>query len=150
MPECVLWLAGEGPAREDLQNLAQKLGIAARVKFLGWRTDRGALLKAADICVLPSRYEPFGTVILEAWESRVPFIACASDGPRAHIRHGENGMITPIDDAAALGHAIKQVLQNKDLRDRIVAQGYAEYQADFTREAVTRQWMGFYKKIQAP
>jgi glycosyltransferase involved in cell wall biosynthesis len=149
LPDCYLWLAGDGPERQNLESLAARLGIAARVKFLGWRTDRGALLRAADICVLPSRYEPFGTVILDAWSMHTPLIACASDGPRAYIRNRENGMIVPADDPTALASAIRAVTADDALRRGIAAQGYAEYSAGFTRKAVTRQWLDYYHGLMA-
>lgn len=150
LPDCYLWMAGDGPLRDALGELAATLGVASRVRFLGWRTDRGALLAAADICVLPSRYEPFGTVILDAWSVRAPLVACASAGPRAHVRDGENGMLVPIDDVAALTHALRAVLDDPALRARIVAGGYAQYRARYTREAVTRQWLDYYRHICAP
>ena len=82
LPRCVAWLAGDGPLEGELKAMAARLGVADRVRFLGWRTDRGALLRAADICVLPSRWEPFGTVMLEAWAAGTPLVAAASQGPR--------------------------------------------------------------------
>ncbi|WP_025814306.1 glycosyltransferase, partial [Komagataeibacter kakiaceti] len=115
--------------------------------FLGWRSDRGALLAAADLCVLPSRYEPFGTVILDAWSTDVPLVACAADGPRAHIRNAENGMLVPIDDAAALAGAIRQVLDDPALAARIVAGGRRDYETYFTRQAVTTQWLDLYGRV---
>ncbi|MEQ9350512.1 MAG: glycosyltransferase, partial [Alphaproteobacteria bacterium] len=72
LPQAFLWLAGEGPLRSELETLCQRLGLRNRVRFLGWRTDRGALLKAADVCAFPSRYEPLGTVTVEAWAHDTP------------------------------------------------------------------------------
>jgi glycosyltransferase involved in cell wall biosynthesis len=149
LPDCFLWLAGDGPEGPNLETLATRLGVARRVRFLGWRTDRGALLRAADICVLPSRYEPFGTVILDAWSMRTPLVACASDGPRAYIRNRENGLIVPADDSAALAGAIRAVTGDDQLRREIAETGYAEYRAGFTREAVTRQWLAYYNGLMA-
>lgn len=149
LPECYLWIAGEGPMRASLETLARQSGVAERVRFLGWRTDRGALLRAADICLLPSSYEPFGTVILDAWSTRTAFIACDSIGPRLHIRNGENGMLVPAGDPAALAGAIRTVISDPGLRQRIVENGHAEYMARFTREAVTRQWIGYYRNLVA-
>jgi glycosyltransferase involved in cell wall biosynthesis len=142
-----LWIAGDGPEAAALKALAAELGVAARVRFLGWRTDRGALLRAADICLLPSRYEPFGTVILDSWSTATPFIACESDGPRAYIRDRENGMLVPADDVTALAGAIRAVLDDEGLRQRIAANGHAEYLAGFTREVVTRRMLETYEKI---
>ena len=109
LPGCVAWIAGDGPLEADLKALAAKLGVADRVRFLGWRSDRGALLRAADICVLPSRYEPFGTVMLEAWATGVPLVAAASQGPTALIADGGNGLLVPVDDAPALAAAIRRL-----------------------------------------
>ncbi|GAB6967764.1 glycosyltransferase [Komagataeibacter kakiaceti JCM 25156] len=147
LPGCHVWLAGEGALREPLMAQAARLGLAGRVHFLGWRSDRGALLAAADLCVLPSRYEPFGTVILDAWSTDVPLVACAADGPRAHIRNAENGMLVPIDDAAALAGAIRQVLDDPALAARIVAGGRRDYETYFTRQAVTTQWLDLYGRV---
>ncbi len=149
LPDCVLWVAGDGPILAELQALAERLDVAGQVRFLGWRTDRGALLRAADVCVLPSRYEPFGTVILDAWQAGTPFVACDSDGPRAYIRNGENGMLVPVNDSAGLAVAIRKVLDDKALREKIAAQGHAEYLTGFTREAVTAQWIDYYQGLMA-
>jgi glycosyltransferase involved in cell wall biosynthesis len=54
LPRCICWIAGDGPLEKDLKARAAALGVADRVRFLGWRRDRGALLAAADVCVLPS------------------------------------------------------------------------------------------------
>jgi len=149
LPGCVLWLAGDGPLQSVLEKQAHELGVAERVRFLGWRDDRGALLQAADICVLPSRYEPFGTVMLEAWASATPLVAAAAAGPAAFVRDGENGLLVPVDDAVALAAALRRVQQDAALRARLIAGGQTSYQAQFTRPAVTRQMMGLYQKIIA-
>ncbi len=145
LPDCYLWLAGDGPERGNLEQAARSTGVAARVRFLGWRNDRGALLRAADICVLPSRYEPFGTVILDAWSMQTPLIACASAGPAAYVQDRLNGMLSPVDDFRSLAASIRAVLTDDALRRKITAAGYAEYQQKFTRESVTRQWIAYYE-----
>jgi glycosyltransferase involved in cell wall biosynthesis len=147
LPGCYLWIAGDGPEEAALKALAAELGVAERVRFLGWRTDRGALLRGADICLLPSRYEPFGTVILDSWSTATPFIACESDGPRAYIRDRENGMLVQADDPSALAGAIRVVLDDESLRQRIAANGHAECLAGFTRDVVTRRMIETYEKI---
>ena len=147
LPDCILWLAGDGPDKAKLEALAEQLGVASRVRFLGWRTDRAALLRAADVCVLPSRYEPFGTVILEAWAARVPFVACRSAGPAAHVTDGENGLLVEIDDATGLAAALRRACDDAALRARLIENGYKTYASTYTREAVTRQWLDLFHKI---
>jgi glycosyltransferase involved in cell wall biosynthesis len=145
LPDCYGWIAGDGPLQDELQKLAVKLGVSERVRFLGWRDDRAALLRTANVCVLPSRYEPFGTVILEAWAAHTPLVACSSAGPAAHIDDGVNGLLTPIDDAPALAKAVRRVLDDDALRSRLVTQGFATYEKDYTREVVTQKWIEFYR-----
>ncbi|MDE8346256.1 MAG: glycosyltransferase [Acidocella sp.] len=147
LPDCWLWVAGDGPELGALRRLAAGLGVLGRVRFLGWRTDRGALLRAADICLLPSRYEPFGTVILDAWAAGVAFIACASAGPAAYIRDGETGVLVAADDVAGLHSAIRRVLDDDGLRERLARAGAAAYQAGFTKAAVTARMIDVYREV---
>lgn len=147
VPDAIFWLAGEGPLRDDLEKLSRKLGVESRVRFLGWRTDRGALLRAASVCVLPSRYEPFGTVILEAWAAGTPLVAAKSAGPAAHVEDGQNGLLVPIDDPEALGQALAQALTDEPLRRRLIATGFDTYSRSYTRKAVTEQMIGLYNRL---
>ena len=144
LPCMVLWLAGEGPARGEYERLAERLGVAGRVRFLGWRNDRRALLEACDICVLPSRYEPFGTVIVEAWAMRRPLVATLADGARQYVRDGENGLLCPIDDPAELAACLRRLGDDPVLRARLADAGEAAYRADFTREVVTERLVACY------
>lgn len=147
LPDCYLWLAGEGPDRRKLENLAKELNLGSRARFLGWRTDRTALLRGSDVCVLPSRYEPFGTVILEAWASKIPLVACAAAGPAAHVESEKTGLLVPIDDPQALAAAIRRALDEQGLRQRMITEGQAAYQRTYTREAVTREWIAYYRNL---
>ena len=149
LPGCIVWIAGDGPLEKDLKALAARLGVADRVRFLGWRTDRGALLGAADVCVLPSRWEPFGTVMLEAWAAGTPLVAAASQGPAALIGDGDNGLLVPVDNAPALAAAVRRLLDDPGLAARLIERGRADYQRQFTREAVTRRMIALYTAILA-
>src|SRR5258708_14680077 len=81
-PGIHLWLAGEGPARAQLESRAARLAVSNRVRFLCWREDAPALLATADMLVCPSRHEPLGHVVVEAWAAGPPRGAAASAGPR--------------------------------------------------------------------
>ncbi len=144
-----LWVAGDGPLRAELQTLARKLGVAERVRFLGWRDDRDALFAAADICVFPSRYEPHGTVTMEAWGHRTPLVAAASAGPAAYVRDGEDGLLVPIDDAPALAAAIGRVIDEPVLADRLAEGGWRRYQADYTEEACVTNYLELFERLLA-
>src|SRR3546814_11074829 len=96
-----LWLAGEGPRRRALMQQAARLGLGDRVRFLGWRDDVAALLRAADVFLCPSRHEPPGNVVIEAWAHGTPVVAAASQGPRPLIEDGTTGLLVALDDADA-------------------------------------------------
>jgi glycosyltransferase involved in cell wall biosynthesis len=144
LPGLTLWLAGEGPARAEYEALARTLGVADRTRFLGWRNDRRALIEAADIVVLPSRYEPFGTVIIEAWAMRRPLVATLADGARQYVTDNETGLTCPTDNPAALAECLRRLAADPALRARLSEAGHAAYQASFTREVVTTRLMACY------
>ncbi|MBT6885642.1 MAG: glycosyltransferase [Rhodospirillaceae bacterium] len=147
VPNAYLWIAGEGPKREELEKLAENLAVKPRVRFLGWRDDVAALLQTADIFVCPSRHEPLGNVVLEAWAQNVPVVATDSYGPGTLVDHMESGVLAPVDDAVMLSKAIRLVIEDDDLRDRIARQGRAAYEAEFTETSVVQQYMDFFQKV---
>src|SRR5260370_21578233 len=83
-----LWIAGDGPLRLKLERIASCLGVARRVRFLGWREDGSAVLARAHLLVCPSLHEPLGNVVIEAWSAGLPVVATASDGPAGLIEDG--------------------------------------------------------------
>ena len=142
-----LLLAGEGEEMENCQKLARELGLESRVCFAGWRNDRSALLDIADVLAVPSRREPFGTVMAEAWHKGVPVVATKAEGPRQYIRHGVNGMLSEIDDVAGLAKNLRSVLEDGALRDRLVVGGTSIYETSFSKEVVMDSLLETYEEI---
>jgi glycosyltransferase involved in cell wall biosynthesis len=149
VPGLYVWIAGEGEERSRLESLARECGVAGRVRFLGWRTDRAGLFKAADLCVFPSRREPLGNVVLEAWAYGVPVIAAAATGPAWLIRDGEDGLLTPIDDAEAFAAAIRAVLADPAMVQRFIANGRRRIAAEFSEAAVVGRYVGLMGEFAA-
>jgi glycosyltransferase involved in cell wall biosynthesis len=81
LPDTYLWIAGSGPLENELKVLAVQEGVADRVRFLGWREDAPSLYRTADACLFPSRFEPLGNVVIQAWAHGLPVVAAMSDGP---------------------------------------------------------------------
>ena len=142
-----LWLAGSGPEEAALRAHAQALGIAERVRFLGWRDDGPALLAAADLLVCPSRHEPLGNVVIEAWAAGRPVVAAASAGPKQLIVEGTSGLLTPVDDIEALAQAIGRVLSEPDLARRLIDGGRAAWASEFTEAKVIAAYRAFFDRI---
>ncbi len=147
LPGRYLWIAGDGELEATLKALAVELGVADRCRFLGWRDDRGALLRASDICLLPSRYEPFGTVMVEAWAADRPLIAAAAAGPARVVRHGVDGLLTPIDDVAALVAAIRRIDEEQGLREKMVEAGAKRYRDEFSKEKTVADLLKVYRGV---
>jgi glycosyltransferase involved in cell wall biosynthesis len=147
LPRAWLWLAGEGPERAALERRAAELGVASRVRWLGWRDDREALFAAADVCVVAARAEPFGNVVLDAWAAEIPLVAAAAAGPAAYVRDGESGLLAPVGDHEALARAVQGVLDAPELRRRLVAGGRAALRAEFTEAAVMPRWLDLFAQI---
>ncbi len=140
LPEAFLWIAGSGPSEGELKTLAQELGVADRVRFLGWRSDAGSLYRTADICVFPSRYEPLGNTVIQAWAYGLPVVAAASKGPASLIRDGEDGRLVPIDDADALASAVRRLIDDPQSGAKLAAAGAARLEAEFSRAVVVERW----------
>jgi len=147
LPEVFVWIAGEGPERAQLEGLARELKLEQRVKFLGWRNDRAGLFKAADVCVYPSRDEPFGNVVVEAWSCGVPLVATASVGPKWLIKDGEDALLTPIDDVDALATAIKRVVSTPALEVKLVADGMKRVAQEFSESAIVGRYIHLFRQV---
>lgn len=107
-PDVQLWIAGDGPCREALLRQCEALGLGEKVVFLGVRHDVPELMQAADVFVLPSRYEGFGLVVAEAMASGTPVVATDAGGV-AEVLNGA-GILVPVGDDDALAQGLTQVL----------------------------------------
>ena len=144
LPGAYLWIAGVGPQEAKLKGLAEALGVSERVRFLGWRTDASALYRTADVCVFPSRYEPLGNVVIQAWAHGLPVIAAAAQGPAALIRDRQDGLLVPVDDADALAAGVRRLLADPALRARLATAGARHVEAEFSEAAVVAQWKALF------
>ncbi|MBE7219818.1 MAG: glycosyltransferase [Caulobacteraceae bacterium] len=147
LPGAVLWIAGAGPLEAELRAEAARLGVAGRVRWLGWREDASALYRAADVCLFPSRFEPLGNVVIQAWAHGLPVVAAAAAGPAALISPGEDGLLAPVDDDAALAAAVRRLLEEPGLRARLAERGRAKAAAEFGREAVLARWRALFGRL---
>src|SRR6185503_4678091 len=147
IPGLFVWIAGEGPERDNLQRLTQDLSLADRVKFLGWRSDRASLFKTADLCVYPSREEPFGNVVVEAWASGTALVTTASTGPRWLVRDGEDALLTPVDDVEALAVGMKKLIASPALRASLAAAGRRRVAEEFSEPAIVARYIELFRRV---
>lgn len=148
VPEAYVWLAGEGPLRAELETQAARRGVISRMRFLGWREDVASLFAAADLFVCPSRHEPLGNVVIEAWAQGVPVVAAASEGPSQLIEDGIDGMLVPLENAAAMATAINRLIEDRLLAAHVGAAGRQAYEEQFTEAAVVARYIEFFEKVR--
>jgi len=128
-PDTVLLLAGDGPDRIAAERLADELGVAARVRFLGHREDVPDLLAACDIVVAPSTCEEaFGLVALEAHAAGRPVVVSDAGGLAEVVTDEANGLHARRGDPAALTAAVRRLLDDPALARRLVERGRADVQ----------------------
>ncbi len=141
-------IAGDGPERAALIALAAQAGVGGRVHLLGWRNDTAALLAACAMLVCPSRHEPLGNVVLEAFSARRPVVAASAEGPVWLLGDGARGLLVPIDSGVALAGAMGAMLDSPDMAARMAAEGRARFETRFSEAAVVAEWRAFCSSVQ--
>ena len=149
MPHKELYIVGDGPERNALEQLASRLGEARRVRFLGYRQDRIALLKAFDAFVLPSSREGFPRCLLEAMAAGIPVVATDIPGCRAVVRDGDTGLLFPPGSAPGLASALRRLLADERLRAALAARAQALVRRDFSAEAMAARYAELYGELAA-
>ncbi len=120
-PQARLVIAGDGPARTELEQQATDLGIAEAVNFVGWVSPEKvpALLNSATAVVVPSRQEGFGLVALEAAHMARPVVATRVGGLPEVVVHEQTGLLVEKEDSKALAEAIAFLLDHPETARRI-------------------------------
>jgi glycosyltransferase involved in cell wall biosynthesis len=123
VPEATLLVLGDGPERERLELEAARRGLDGRARFLGAgaRDDVLRLYRAADAAVLTSAWENLPHTVLEALAVGTPVIATSVGGVPEVVRDGENGLLVPAGDAGALTAAVRRLVDEPGLRERLAA-----------------------------
>lgn len=115
-----LWMLGDGDDLASLKALATELGLDERVRWWGMQTNPFGFYRASDIVALPSRFEGFPNVLLEAMAlGKATVSSDCHTGPRELTCDGEYGLLTPINDAAALAAALDSLLSNPEQRAQL-------------------------------
>lgn len=145
-----LILAGDGPLRDSLQSLATDRGLAGRVHWPGWQSDLAPYFALADLFVCPSRLEPFGNVLLEAWAHGVPLIATRSAGAEELVEDGISGVLVPLEDPTALAGALRDALQFPAAqRQRLIEAGRDALDSRYSKRVVVGAYLDLFRDLIA-
>jgi glycogen(starch) synthase len=141
-------VAGSGTAEQELREQARRLGLDEHGTFVGWIGDDvlHSLYRIADLTVVPSIYEPFGLVALEAMASGCPCLVADTGGLREVVPSEDVGLRFRSRDPGSLGAMAERLLTDEELRDRLVAEA-SEHVLTFDWADVARQVAGVYEEV---
>jgi glycosyltransferase involved in cell wall biosynthesis len=148
-PRLAMILIGDGPLRAQLEALAAELGIAHRVRFLGYRSDVADLFQAIDLFALTSKFEPFGIAILEAKAHGVPIIASAVNEIPDILSHGHSGRLFEPASAEGFSQALLELIQDPAGTRSMAAAAYREAQVRHGLQAMIDTYQRLYDEIYA-
>jgi glycosyltransferase involved in cell wall biosynthesis len=146
-PQVRTLIAGSGSLQPVLEETAHAFTLDEKVRFLGHRDDVPRLLAAADLLVLPSRYEGLPNVVLEAMAYRKPVVATAAPGTTEIVVDGATGLLVPLDDANALARAIRTLVDDPALARRLGDAGRARVEAEFGVGTMVARFAELYESL---
>ena len=141
-------VAGSGTAEAELKEQAERLGLMEHGSFVGWTGDDElhSLYRIADLCLVPSIYEPFGLVALEAMASGCPCLVADTGGLREVVPNESVGLRFRSRDPESLGAMAERLLTDNELRERLVAEAQ-EHVLTFDWADVARQVAAVYEGV---
>lgn len=141
-----LILVGDGPMADDIHEIIRTLKLTDAVILPGW-CDPKPYYHLADVLVSPSRWEPLGNTILEAWACGKPLVATATHGAEELITPDQNGIITPVQNPDAMAKAFEQLIETPDRRHRLGETGLQTVRETFSKQKITDQYLSLYKQL---
>jgi glycosyltransferase involved in cell wall biosynthesis len=148
-PSAHLVIAGDGPLRQSLAGEVIPLGLHGQVHFLGWRDDIPRVMNGLDVLVVPSLWEGFGLVILEAMARQVPTIASAVSAIPEIVVDGETGLLVPPRDVDALAGALEMLFADHALRRHMGLLAEDRLESHFSAERMIDQTAALYNRLLA-
>lgn len=149
-PRKRLVIVGDGESRTELEALAVRLGIDARVSFCGFRPDRVALLKGFDVFVLPSRLEGIPRCLMEAMAASVPVIASNIPGCVDLVEHGRTGLLFEVDRTDSLLACMRELRADAAMRARLVSDARRLIENSYSAEHMAQQYVDIYEELVRP
>jgi glycosyltransferase involved in cell wall biosynthesis len=146
-PHARLAVVGDGDQRAALEAQAAALGLNEAVTFAGWVPDAPSLMPGCEIVVMPSRWEGFGLVALEAMSAARPLVASRVSALPEIVADGETGLLVPPDDPAALADALNSLLADPARAGAMGRAGRARLADRFSVDRMIRETLAVYEAV---
>ncbi|WP_040951565.1 glycosyltransferase family 4 protein [Gorillibacterium massiliense] len=141
----VLHIIGDGPSRQELEQLAVQLDLYEETIFYGYMLHPEEFMPFSDIFVLPSRAEAFGSVFAEAALCLLALVGTDVGGIKEQIEDGRNGLLVPEDDVQALAGALEKLCQDPTFRYNLARAGWEKAKKSYSLSRVVRQLAKVYE-----
>ncbi|MFO0850051.1 MAG: glycosyltransferase [Gemmataceae bacterium] len=146
-PDVDLLLVGDGPLRADLERLADELGVAGRVRFVGIQKNVAEWLAAADVFALTSVSEAASLTLLEAMATGLPVVVTAVGGNPEIVRDGVDGLLFPRGDAAGCATAFRELLDDPDHAERLGESGRDRVRERYRLDQTVAAYYRLYREL---
>lgn len=147
VPQAYLAIVGAGTLEQELKDLANSLGIAQRVRFMGRRKDVGACLEMADVFVFPTLLEGHPLALVEAMFKKLPSVASNIEVLREVLLDNENGLLFNPNEPDALAAAMIKLYRQPELRERLGRQALADAERRFHIRLIASEWEDYYRNV---
>ncbi|SEB75255.1 glycosyltransferase family 4 protein [Paenibacillus sp. GP183] len=144
----VLHIIGDGPSREELEQLAIEQNIYEDTIFYGYMLHPEEFMPFFDVFVLPSRAEAFGSVFAEAALCYLALVGTDVGGIAEQIEHGSNGLLVPVGDHHALSQALEKVIIDPDFRHVLARSASEKAKNTYSLNRVIQQLKSVYERFQ--
>ena len=140
-------IVGDGPLKKELIKMCEELKIKNSVEFLGFQRDVDQIMRSSRVLVLPSRYEGFGLVLLDAMKNKLPIIATNVGGIPEIINNGHEGILVQKENPKILANSINRVLKDSELRNQFIQNAYKKVQEHYSIEKYAHNMFSLYSKM---
>lgn len=145
-PDAHMVIAGEGELLDALKAQVNALQLAHRVHFIGWRANSLMTLAGFDVFLMPSLWEGFGLVLLEAMAARLPIVASHVSAIPEIVQHGETGYLVATRDSDAIAQALRLLLPDRELRAYLGQNGEDRLETHFSAEVMAQRTQVVYAR----
>jgi len=140
-------IVGDGSLTPGLREMADQLGVADRIHFVGWRSDIPEIMRSIDILAIPSRWEAFGIVNLEAMAASKPVVGFAVEGIPEVVEHGVTGLLSEPGDRDAFARDLVSVLLDDGLADRLGTAGARRFAEMFATDKMVSAHIELFRRL---
>lgn len=147
LPNAKFVLIGIGELQDEIKALAKEKGLENDIIFLGFRKDIPEIFPDFDIFLFTSKLEPTGGVLLEAYASYVPVVAARAGGVPEVVVDGQTGLLSEKENPQSFADNVLKLAQSKELRDKLVKNGYEHLLNNFTKEVIAAKMLAELKEV---